>query len=100
VHHVDQCDDVIDGRVGKDAVSEVEDVAVTPAGLLQDAYGPAANLLHRPKQHDRIEIPLDRDIMADPLPAGIQFDVPVEPDHVPTRPGAINSSKPQVPVPK
>src|SRR5260370_41987521 len=45
VNHVHQGDDVVDRRLGQDAVSEVEDVAGPAAGAIEDRADPDPEVL-------------------------------------------------------
>ena len=68
VDEVDEGTDVVDGGLRQDAVSEVEDMARTSAGLGQDPPGLALDLLAGASRRTRIEVPLDGDAVAEPLP--------------------------------
>jgi predicted DCC family thiol-disulfide oxidoreductase YuxK len=61
VHQVDQGDDVVHRGLGEDAVPEVEDVAGSAPGLVEDPTGPALDLGPRREQGDRVEVALDAD---------------------------------------
>ena len=65
---VDKRPDMVDGGSGKHAVAEVEDVARTAVGLREDRRRPPRISAGGAKQRRRVEVPLDRDVVADPPP--------------------------------
>src|SRR6266446_4379360 len=85
VDHVDERLHVIDGRVGQDAVAEVEDVARAAAGAAQDVGNPLADVRGLRHQHDGIEVALHRDVVTDGGPRGVELDPPVQADHAAAR---------------
>ena len=99
VDDVDQGADVVDGGLRQDPVTEVEDMARTAPGLRQDSPGLALDFLERSEQDDRIEIPLDGDVMTEPLPGLIELDPPIEADDRAAG-VALKLQQRDVPVPK
>ena len=65
---VHQGTDMIHRRTGQDAVPEIEKVARPPGRLIQNRVRAAPNLRRRGKQHCRIEIALNRDVIPDRRP--------------------------------
>ena len=83
---VDELDEALEIgriRVRQDAVAEVEDVAGPSAGAPRgssiDADSTRSN---GPSSERGIEVPLHAALAADPLPALVERDAPVEADHV------------------
>src|SRR5438876_10797599 len=77
--------EILDGRVGQDAVAQVEDVAVATARTAQHVARPLANEVCRPQQHSRVEIALDAQPVTDAAPTLVERHAPVERHDV--RPG-------------
>ena len=82
---VDEDLEILDGRVGQDAMSQVEDVAVAAARAVQHVARPLANQVWRPQQHSRVEIALDAQPVTDEAPSLVERQAPVERHYV--RPG-------------
>src|SRR5205807_5173054 len=78
---LDQQLEILQRRVGKYAVAEVVDVAGAPAGPSQHVPGPLADQLGRAEQDGRVEVALDA-ALAEPGPAGVEADSPIERDDV------------------
>src|SRR5438270_12354076 len=74
---LDQQLEVLQRRVGKDAVAEVEDVAGAPAGPSQHVPGPPADQLGRAEQDGRVAVALDA-TLAEPGPAGVAAHSPID----------------------
>ena len=71
--------------VGHDAVAEVEDVA-RPAGRAREhVERRRLDPLPRPEEDGAVEVALHAAVVADLLPAPVERDPPVEPDHVAAR---------------
>src|SRR5215210_3284611 len=80
VDELDQADDVVERRAGEEAVAEVEDVAGPPARAAQDV---GRLLLHDrggAEEGGGVEVALDTEVAADPLPGDIERDAPVDAD--------------------
>ncbi len=80
VNQIDQGANMVDGSLGQDAVSEVEDMAGAAGGLLEDSSGLAVDLIAWGQEYDRIEVPLNGDAVAESFPGLVELDPPVEPD--------------------
>src|SRR5205807_1485927 len=68
------------GGLGQDTVSEVEDMAWAAPGLRQDSPRLFLDLLNWGQEHDGIEVALNGDTLAEPLPGSVQVDAPIEAD--------------------
>ena len=75
-------DDVLFGCLGEDAVPEVEDVSGPASSRVQDRRHAFFNLLRRPKQRRRIQVPLDPHLVAEPFPGLVEVDAPIDPDNI------------------
>src|SRR5215475_4408201 len=69
VNHLDQRPGVLDWRLRKDAVAQVEDVTRAAAGALEDVLYPLADIGGLGQEHDRVEIALHGDVVPDGGPA-------------------------------
>ena len=65
-------------------MTEVEDVPVAPARALEHVERRRLETVPRREQRGRIEVALHASL-ADELPAFVERDAPVEPDHVAAR---------------
>src|ERR1044072_4814296 len=77
-----------DVRFRQNPVSEIEDVAGPPAGLLQDVLYESRALGGRGEERRRVEVALDR-LRSDASPPAVERDAPVDADHVTTRGGEV-----------
>ena len=68
MHEIDQEADVVDGRLGQDSVSEVEDMAGASFRLGEDPASLRFDLSRWTEQDCRVEVALNRDIMPEPFP--------------------------------
>src|SRR5215208_2134858 len=66
-------------------MTEVENMPGTPLCLIEDPPGLCAKRILVCKQHSRIEISHYGHIMTHALPAFIESDTPVEPEHITAR---------------
>ena len=71
---------MVDGGLREDAVTQVEDMAGTGSGLREDSAGLAFDFRHGCEQDDRVEIALNGDVVAEPLPGPVELDPPVQAD--------------------
>src|SRR5690242_16407509 len=78
MHGLDEQLKVLDARVGRDAMPEVEDVSQPSVGAAQDVDRARADHAGRPKQHSRVEVALQAAFEPDALPPLIEVDAPVE----------------------
>src|SRR4051794_24533178 len=85
MHEIDDRLDRADGRLGEDAVTEVEDVTGLAADLLEHARGVLLGEIARSEQHGGIEVALNRLVRADLRPALLDRRAPVEADDGPAR---------------
>src|ERR1700719_1218596 len=83
--NVDQQLEVFKGRRRHHAMPEVEDVPRATTRAPEYVAGPLADQLWRSQQHGRVQVSLDASIRADPIPAAVQWNAPVEGDDVWTR---------------
>src|SRR5437588_10017668 len=88
---LDQQLEVLQRRVGKDAVAEVADVAGAPAGPSQHVPGPLADEHGRAEQDGRVGVALDA-TLAEPGPPGVERGSPIE--RAAVGPGARESPEP------
>src|ERR1700694_1769940 len=82
VDRLDQQLEVFEGRLGEDAVTQVEDVSRTSGGTAQDIAGAVAHELGRAPWAGGAEVALDPTLEADTLPAPVERNPPVEGDDV------------------
>src|SRR3990167_8396790 len=82
VDHVHQRPDVVHWGLLVNAVAEVEDVAGSPRGAVEDLLHRAADLANRREKNGGVEIALPRAVVAEPLPRGPQLHTPVQPEDV------------------
>src|SRR3954468_18449474 len=73
---------MFDRRAWKNPVSEVEDVAWSAAGALEDFVRCGKYPIERPEEQRWIEIALDRTVWPNPRPRLIERRAPVRADHV------------------
>ena len=75
------------GRVcfGWHSVPKVEYMTRPPSGTLENIARLGLDSLPRPKQQSGIEVALNAAVVADLVPAAVEWDPPVEPDHVAAR---------------
>src|SRR3989449_8251037 len=64
VDDVHEGPDVLDGRPGQDAVSEIEDVARPAGRAVEDVFHALTDVRRLGEEHRRIEVPLHRDVRA------------------------------------
>lgn len=81
MYQIDQGPHMVDGSLGQNSVTKVEDVTGTPAGLGEDTTGLPLDLGQFREQDHRIEVPLHGDFRAKPPPGSIEIDPPVESNH-------------------
>src|ERR1035438_523567 len=81
-HHTDHGLDVFYRRVGNNAVAEVEDVAWTAGGGVQDFVDALFQHFRRSEEGDGIEIALHRMAVPDGAPAFVEGLPPIEADDV------------------
>jgi hypothetical protein len=74
--------EILDRRLRKHAVAEVEDVSGTSRGASQDVVCHAKQLLLRAEKQCRIEVPLYPAIGADGGPRVIEILTPINPDDI------------------
>src|SRR5260370_12540920 len=82
MHGIDECNHVIDWSLGKDSVSEVENVTGAAGGLIENRASARSDFANVGEQRDWIEVALHRDIMMEPRPRVGEIDAPIQPDHV------------------
>ena len=70
-----------------------------PGGTAQDVARRSFDVLPGAEQHSGVEVALNAAVAATSVPALVERDPPVEPDHVATR-RAITGSSVDAPVPK
>ena len=63
-----EASDIVDGRLRKDAVSQIEDVTWSPFGPIQDVPGFAFHDLRARKQHGGVQVPLNAPVVSDAPP--------------------------------
>jgi hypothetical protein len=83
VDHIDQSPDMIDWRVWKDTMAQVEDVSTAPRRLSEDLSHLALDLGRWCEEDDRVEVTLDGDVRSEAVRGQPQVDPPVQSDHVP-----------------
>src|SRR5438105_12069342 len=77
---IDRRLNVFDRRPGQNAMPQVEDKAWTLPCLPEDRFHPALDFVQRREEHDGIQVALDRDIIAEPVPCFILRNTPGHPD--------------------
>ena len=82
VHVVYQPANMVDRRFRQHAVTEVEDVARSPRGAVEDVVDLEAEFTPRREQGRGVEIPLNGALVADRLPGLVEGTPPVHTDHV------------------
>src|SRR5439155_21717319 len=82
---VDEDLEILDGRVGQDAMSQVEDVAVAAGRAVQHVARPLADQGWRPQQHSRGEIALAAQPVTDQGPSLVEPPAPGEGHYVRAR---------------
>ncbi len=85
VYRVNQSQHVVYGSFGEYSVAEIEDVTGPTCRLLQKAQGPGLDRGRIGKQEQRIEIPLNAFVKADPRPSLPQIHSPVYTDDITAR---------------
>src|SRR5712671_733033 len=85
VHVARRSLDVFNRRHWQDSVTEVEDVAWTPAGALQHVVNRLEDAFDRREQDRRIEVALHRAVVADAFPRLVNRRAPVGADDVAAR---------------
>src|SRR2546426_12629421 len=78
----DQQLQVLQRRLGQHPVPEVEDMPAAAAGSPQHVARPLPNQLRRAEQDRRLQVALDRTVLADPDPAPVDRPPPVAADSV------------------
>src|SRR3712207_6639915 len=78
VDELDQADDVVERGAGEEAVAEVEDVAEPPARAAQDVGRLLLHDLGGAEEGGGVEVALDAEVVADPLPGDVEWDAPVD----------------------
>src|SRR5207302_8383327 len=84
MNSLDEQLEIGDGRVRKDTVSEVEDVARAPARAPQHVTCAIADEIGRTEQHRGVKVALDCAGVADSPPALLPPHPPIHPDQVAT----------------
>ena len=74
--------DMIYRSIGKDTVTQVKDVARSPAGASENLPDPAADLVWWGKKRDWIQVSLDADVEPNLLPRLVQIYPPINADNV------------------
>src|SRR5579864_4822649 len=69
---------MVDRSLRQDAVPQIENMARTPCGLLQDRFSARAYELVLCEQHTGIEISLNRAAMLQQAPAFVERDAPIQ----------------------
>src|SRR5712691_1522678 len=69
-------------RRWKNAVAQIEDVAGTSAGALEDFVGRGEHAIEWTEQQRRVEVALNRAVRSDALPRLVQRRAPVGANHV------------------
>src|ERR1700745_252548 len=77
LHKLAQALHVIDRRLGKNPMPEIEDVSVASSRLFQDILGAVFEFLPVGEQQYRIEVSLHGALMLQPLPAFLEWDAPI-----------------------
>src|SRR5208282_4020314 len=85
VNRIDQRDYVIDRRLWKYSVAEIEDMSGASARLIENRAGACADFGNVREQRDRIEIALHRHAVIEPRPRVGEIDAPIEPQNVAAR---------------
>src|SRR5579864_3935674 len=75
---VDENLQILDGRVGQNAVTQVEDVTVSAGSAAKHAARPLANNVRGAEQHSRVEVPLNAQSETDAAPSLVERHAPVE----------------------
>src|SRR5208282_2280116 len=81
VNRIDERDYVIDRRIRKYAVAEIEDMSGAPARLIENRAGACADFGNVREQRDRIQIALYRHAVIEPRPRVGEIDAPIEPQN-------------------
>src|ERR1700684_3819019 len=75
--HLDDGLDMVYRRLGKDAVTQVENMAGTRSGAAEQFVYADLELGHRSKEHHRVQIALNRRAVADIHPSLVDIEAPV-----------------------
>src|SRR5712692_1647384 len=78
----DQRLEVLERAAGQHAMTEVEDVARPPRRLFEHLPRAVDHELERAEQHRRVQVALHPTFVADPPPARVEVDAPVEGDDI------------------
>src|SRR5262245_29904822 len=78
VDDLDQRAGVLDRSLRENPVTEIEDVSRAAAGAAEDVLYPLADVGGPGQEHHRVEITLDRDVVAHGRPARVEIDAPVQ----------------------
>ena len=84
MHIVDEREDMINRRGRKNPVPKIEDVPWSAASLIYDALDVFVDHFAGRKEHDWVQIPLDRAFVPDRAPRLIQLNVEIHPEHTPS----------------
>src|SRR5829696_5117733 len=82
MNHIDQRDYVINGRLGQNAVSQIEYMTRATSSFIQNPPGLCSKRILIRKQDNRIEISHHCHVMTGTSPSVIESHTPVESDHV------------------
>ena len=84
MHQIDRGGHVFHRCIGKNPVSEIENVIGTPPCALKDIFDATLYLMLRCKEDHGIEIALDRHVMSDGRPRVIYLNAPIYTKHIRT----------------
>src|ERR1035437_5710539 len=85
VNRIDERDYVIDRRIRKYSVAEIEDMSGASARLIENRAGACPEFGNVREQRDRIEIALHRHAVIEPRPRVGEIDAPIQADNVAAR---------------
>ena len=69
---------VVNGGLGKNSMAKIEDVAGPLPCSLQNIVDTAFKFRKRPKQRHGVQVSLDGDVVPNPRPRFIKFNVPIQ----------------------
>src|SRR5262249_2804505 len=72
----------IDRSMGKDSVSEIENVSRSAPRLVENTNRLARDFFSRGEEHGWVEVALNGDLRAEPFPGRAQPNAPIQTDHV------------------
>lgn len=82
VHRIDEGNHIFYGRLGKDTMPQIEDMAFCGIAFPQDVFHPVFYLFLREKKGARVKVPLNNYFLAEFLDRIRKVDSPVYPDNV------------------